>query len=62
MSIVLMVILGLLEGRQGMKAMYKYATTMLGAQYVMIIGTLMMLMLSAVSLDYYLLVFALLLS
>ena len=62
MSIVLMVILGLLEGCQGMKAMYRYVTTMLGAQYVMTVGTLMMLVLSAVSLDYYLLVFTLLLS
>ena len=55
-----MVILGLLEGRQGMKAMYRYATTMLGAQYVMTVGTLVMLMLSAVSLDYNLMVYTLL--
>ena len=60
MSIVLMVILGLLEERQGTKAMYRSATTMLGAQYVMTVGTLMMLMLSAVSLDYNLMVYTLL--
>ena len=60
MLIVLMVILGLLEGQQGMKAMYRYATTMLGAQYVMTVGALVMLMLSAVSLDYNLMVYTLL--
>ena len=35
-----------------MKAMYRYATAMLGAQCVMIIGILVMLMWSVVSLDY----------
>ena len=37
-----MVILDWLEERQAMKAMYKYVITMLGAQYVMTIGILIM--------------------
>ena len=39
----------LLEEVQGMKVMYRYVTEMLGVQFVMTTGTVMMVMLCATS-------------